>query len=222
MKVSEIMKTRFLYFDGDESLLGAARKLFAKNRRDVPVLYQGKFIGMLTTSDIAEAMVRGGITENSRQELIAKLGGEPIRKHIKRALLGPSGLDPEKEINEVFIFLAKSDVECIPAIDRRRRLMGVVFASDARKIMFRILSQGSPQENAPKKRSAPRRGGVDTAIDQIEQFVRQKGTVSSEEVAVQFKLPLSTVEDYAVSLEKYRLLKIEYTMFGKMTLKRPE
>lgn len=83
--------------------------------------------------------------------------------------------------------------------------------------------KAAPQESkpaAPELATADSRGN--TAIDQVLRFVEKKGIVSSSDVAREFKLPVSEIEQYAVSLEKHGILQIEYTMLGKMKLKKKE
>ncbi|HQT44354.1 MAG TPA: hypothetical protein PLO51_00085, partial [Candidatus Micrarchaeota archaeon] len=59
-----------------------------------------------------------------------------------------------------------------------------------------------------------------TAIDSILQFVQKNGSAKAIELAREFKIPVEEVEEYAESLEKHGLLKIEYSLFGQMTLKK--
>lgn len=222
MKVSDIMKTKFLYLDASDPFSAGAAKLLGKNRCEIPVLSNGRFIGMFALTDVAAAFVKKKVAADAPRDVIAKLRDEPVSRHMKRPLFGCPRLAPDWDIMKAFMLLARAPCECLPVIDRKGRLLGVVFAEDLKKRMVELLEERFSATPGRKVREDRYVGGSDTTIDEVLRFVQAKGTVSAEEVAGKFSIPVANIEEYALSLEKNGLLKIEYTLLGRMRIKRVE
>jgi hypothetical protein len=83
-----------------------------------------------------------------------------------------------------------------------------------------------PQSRKGQKPSAPSEPDEDlgngTALDMVLHYVQVKGVATAEEVAARFKIPEPEIEEFAISLEKHGLLKVEFNFMGKMTLKKVE
>lgn len=223
MKISEIMKTKFLLFEGDETIYEVSKKLDAKKRREAPVQWKGKFMGMITLSAIASALSRKGILENLSAQGAAKMRAEPIRKFIHLPMFAHIHLEPDMDLAAAAKILAGRNAECIPVLDSRKKLVGVVFPPDLGKKLLGALEFGiAAGEKKKATAKEAKKGTGDTAIDNVLEFVNKKGMTTCEEIAKEFNLPIQTVEGYAQSLETYGLLKIDYTLLGKMKLKRVE
>jgi predicted transcriptional regulator len=92
MRISEIMKKEFLCIEPDDTLASAAKKIVGRGLSEAPVMGEGKFRGMLCTSDLAASLVRHQILNIKPLQADApKVGGEAVIKHIKstRAWLAP-------------------------------------------------------------------------------------------------------------------------------------
>ena len=219
MKISDIMKKEFLVFEADTTLAEAAKKLVEEGQSEAPVVRARKFIGMFLTSDLAAVFVKGGIFGLRRADT-GKVGSDVVSKHIRST---KTWLHPDTDMLSAFLLLVHRNVDVIPVLDKGRKVMGVVRVSDLRKEMNKILSEGGklPVRTADKAQELDMLGGK-TAIDHIVHFVQKRGSASAEEVAKQCNLTIQEVEEYANSLEKNGLLKLEYNLFGKMKLHKPE
>jgi hypothetical protein len=124
---------------------------------------------------------------------------------------------------QALLALSKKGMGIVPVLDKGRRLVGVVHASDLHREMARMLSEGG---KAAAKAAAAEDDGEsahgNTAIDGIVSYVKRKGPATSEEVARGCGLTVPEVEEYATSLEKNGFLRLEYSILGKMKLKAPE
>ncbi len=221
MKIIDLAKRKFLCFESDDTVSYAAKMLAEKNLREAPVLRQGKFIGMFTTSDIAAALVKKGMLGRAGLADLSKVKNELVYKHMSQR---PIWLDPQADVLGAFAFLVHNSAGSIAVVDRKkgRRLVGVVLASDIRKEMAKLLAGGKEGGRAVAKELAASDFGGKTAIDQILRYVEKKSPTDAGEVAKQFKLSVKEVEEYADSLSKHGLLKVEYNIIGKMKLKKME
>ena len=222
MRISDIMRKDFLCIEPDDTLVSAVRKLTAKGLSEAPVMGEGKFRGMLCTSDIAAALVRHDILNTKpRQADAPKAGGEAVMKHIKstRAYLAP-----EADILSAFLLLVHHNIETLPVLNKTGRVIGVVSGSDLRQEMLKMFASGSSKKQEKARKMAVRRKEASvkgtTAIDQLVHFVRQAGTVSAPEAAKRCNLTVDEVESYALSLEKNGILKIDYDVLGNMKLQK--
>ncbi len=222
MKVSDVMKSKFLFFYAEDPIYQVARKLEASGQREAPVIWHDKFIGMISFSGIAAALTRRKLVDNLTQEGAAAIRPEPIRKYIYRTpMFMRITLDPDMPVSKAIAILAARNAEIVPVVDRKQKLLGVVHSKNIRDLIMDVLSFGL--SSAAKKSEEEKWGDghkLNTTIDRIHKFVVEKGTVSAEQVAKQFKLPVPTIEEYAQSLEKHGLLRIEYTVLGEMVIKR--
>ncbi|MEM2138248.1 MAG: CBS domain-containing protein [Candidatus Anstonellaceae archaeon] len=220
MKISEIMKKSFLFFDSDDTIASAAKRLVEKGQSEAPVVREGKFIGMFLTSDLCAALVKTSIFGKPKAEDAVKVQNQIVGKHIgsRRTYLAP-----EADILSAFLLLVHRNVDIIPVIDKERKILGIVKAEDVRKEILKMLSSGGkiPVRTPEKLQQMDALGGK-TAIDLIVHYVEEKGVASAKEVAKHCNLTVDEVEEYAASLEKNRLLKLEYDILGKMKLRRPD
>lgn len=220
VKIANIMKKNFLFFDSEDTVGFAAKKLVEKGQSEAPVIHEGKFMGMFLTSDLAAALVKTSVFGKPQKADGVKVQHQPVGKRIgsRRTFL-----TQEADILSAFLLLVHRNVDIIPVINKERKVLGVVRAEDVRKEMLRMLSAGGeiPVRTPERLQQLDALGGK-TAIDQILHFVEQKGAASAKEVAKQCNLTVDEVEEYANSLEKNHLLKLEYDILGKVKLKKPD
>jgi CBS domain-containing protein len=219
MKISDIMRKEFLVLEADDTLASAAKKLVEEGQSEAPVVRARKFLGMFLTSDLAAVFVKKGIFGVTRADT-QKVREDVVSKHIRST---KTWLHPDTDMLSAFLLLVHRNVDVIPVLDKGRKVMGVVRVSDIRKEMSKMLSEGGklPVRTPDKLQELEMLGGK-TAIDHIVHYVQKKGSATAEEVAKSCNLTIQEVEEYANSLEKNGLLKLEYNLFGKMKLHKPE
>jgi CBS domain-containing protein len=219
MKISDIMRKDFLVLEADDTLAHAAKKLVEENQSEAPVVRARKFLGMFLTSDLAAVFLKKGIFSVSQADT-QKVKDDVVSKHIRST---KTWLHPETDILSAFMLLVHRNVDVIPVLDKSRKIMGVVRVSDIRKEMAKMLSEGGklPVRTPEKAQELDMLGGH-TAIDHIVHYVQKRDSATAEEVAKHCNLTIQEVEEYSNSLEKNGLLKLEYNLFGKMKLHKPE
>ena len=224
MKISAMMDKEFFSLDAADTLGYAAKKFAEKKLSEAPVISQGRLAGMLTTSRIAEALVKTRLVGKPREADAVKAGGMSVGKHMFR---GAIFLHEDAELVEAISMLSNYNIGSIPVVDKKGAVVGVLWADDLQKAMADMLSGKGSAKGATAQVSASETmesdsGGGKTAVDQILRYVEKKGSATSSELARLFSLPLSEVEEYAISLEKHGLLMLEYDILGKMKLRKKE
>jgi CBS domain-containing protein len=235
MKASELMKQNTLVFDADDSVYYVLRTLEQKNRREAPVTAMGKYLGMITLSDIARAVSRSRLIGKESLDLAMKVRGTSIRRYVKNPLFVRTYVFPEDSMEGVVSFFSRRNSECIPVVDRKKKLVGVVHGEDLRKAMFEELSLGLTTQSGVRRQrraasvaSVPsavaiaRPNGIGTYIDSILGYVNDRRSATADEVAKKFNISVQNVEAYAKSMELNGLMRVEYSVLGKMTLKKVE
>jgi CBS domain-containing protein len=219
MNVSGLMKTKFLSFQADETMASAAKKMAQHRISEAPVLNGWKFIGMLRLSDIAAAMVKLRLFQNPALRNAREVQNQKIGRHARAKGIW---LRPESGIPSLFLYLKRQNAEQAPVVDQQMRLVGMVYSSDVSKEISRMLSSGLKAPiNAPAHEQEPERLGGQTPVDQLVHLIEKKGSIRVADAARQFGLSREEIQDYAKSLEKSNLIKIEYGLFG-MRLVRPD
>jgi CBS domain-containing protein len=220
MKVSELMKKNSLVFESDETVSHAAAALVKKGQACAPVVRGGKYLGMITLSDIASTLVKNGFFGASQQD------GKGAQKDavFKHMRASNASLKEDDGMPKALFFLSQHNLPILPVTDRRGALLGVINSSELGEEIVQMVSSKHSAKGAKDEqdKKVKEEIGGETAVDDIVRYVQKRGVATSEEVARACKLTQDEVEEYATSLERDGLLKIEYTIFGVMKLCKPE
>ncbi len=217
MKISELMRKKYLSFDANDKFNHAAVKLLRKKQREAPVTRAGKLVGVFSVSDIAGALVQRDMFGKITQAKPEKIREEPVKKHMtQRTLYLKEGMD----LTSALLFITHKNPDSIPVVDGKGNLVGVVLSADLKRNMLKTISAGDKEAAIDEVCKPDEAGASPTAIDSILQFVQKNGSAKAIALAREFKIPVEEVEEYAESLEKHGLLKIEYSLLGEMTLKK--
>ncbi len=220
MKISEIMRKIYLSFDANDKFYHSAVKLLRKKQREAPVTRAGKLVGVFSVSDIAGSLVHKNFIGKITKMNMKQVRNETVRKHMTRKVLY---LNAEADIVSAYLFISHKNPDTIPVVDKKGNLLGVVLSADLKHEMLKILTEGAepvPETSIEEVNKTSEGETGRTAIDSILFYVQSKGAVEALALAREFKIPVEEVEEYAESLEKHGLLKIEYNLFGKMTLRK--
>lgn len=224
MKLTELIKKDFLSFESDDKLSNAARRLSSAGVSEAPVLQKKKYLGMFSASDIARVLVKESVFGKPTAANFKARREDPLFKHMHHF---SATLTPDSDIISAYLVLLHKNVDIIPVVNKNRTLAGVVRASDIRKKMSEMLSEGGKvpsraQSAADNAQLSLETAAGNTSLDLVLQFVQKKGATTAKEVSDKFKIPENEIEEYALCLEKHGLLKIEYDFFGKMKLRKAE
>jgi CBS domain-containing protein len=219
MKISELMEKDPLQFEVDDTLEYAAKMLAKRGMSDAPIVEARKLIGIISTSDIASVFIKHNLLSSTKAD-VTRVHKEPVSKHMHKV---KSWLRETDDLFKAIEYLAATPCDSILVTNKADRLVGVLLANTVCEEMAKMLlgRQGEMPSRATDKIAAEEKG-QETAVDHIVNFVRKKGVASAPEVAKECGITVKEVEDYATSLERDGILRVEYTMFGEMKLRKPE
>ncbi|MCX8175141.1 MAG: CBS domain-containing protein [Candidatus Micrarchaeota archaeon] len=217
MGISRIVRRDFPTLSPQDTLLEAARKLQKCKVNELPVVERGKLAGVFSISDLAAALVKESILGKTAPADVSRARSGLVGQHMSRA---PRWLWEDADVASAMAFFIHHHGDCIPVLDRKGKVVGAVLADDVRGQMVAILAGEKRVKKGGAAGEAPAAGA--TPIDQLLHYIQARGSATAEEVAKQFRLPLEEVEEYALSLEKHGLLRLEYSILGKMKIMKKE
>ncbi|MCX6772945.1 MAG: CBS domain-containing protein [Candidatus Micrarchaeota archaeon] len=239
MKISDIIDRTPVIIEAGDTLSSAAKRMAEKKISCAPVVSMGKLLGLITTSDLAAALVKESVIGRPKQADTAKARTLPAGKHLSQKAFW---LLEDASVFDAIVLLVHHQTDMIPIADKKGKFTGIVWAEDVRKEIAAMLidsqkganegketkgAKGAAAASASASSPAPGTGAQDqnegrTAIDKILRYVDKKGSANASEIAKQFSLPISEVEEYAMSLEKHGLLTLDYDILGKMKLRKKD
>ena len=212
MNVSDLMKKEFSYLQTEETLASAARKMAQDGISEVPVMQGWKYAGIIRLADISGAAVKGGMFQKPSLDDPKKVQGQKIMKYVRNR---GAWLKPGFDLASVLLYIRRNNAEVVPIVDSQTRLVGVIYASEiCREISKMLMDAARGTKDMPSVQQGPERKGSQTPIDQLVRLVEKKGSVKVSEAAKVCGLSNSEIQDYAKSLEKSNLIRIEYGIIG--------
>ncbi len=123
--ISKFMSTNPFSVDKNSSLLKAAELMKKNHIRHLPVLYEGKCEGILSSTDV---------------NLIRTINGVDIEKMLVRDCFTPNAyaVAPETLLDHVMDEMAEHKYGCVPVLDREK-LVGIFTWVDALKASSELL-----------------------------------------------------------------------------------
>jgi len=136
MKISEIMRRAFWVVDGVDSL-GAAHRLMQQNSiRHLPVLREGKLVGLLSERDILQCRANLGP------------GDDWTFVRVSEAMArAPQTANPEDSLTEVAARLAAGTLDALPIVELGH-LVGIVSITDVLAAEVRAAMAPTPPSQA--------------------------------------------------------------------------
>jgi len=216
MKISGLVRRDFVFLQSDETLASAAKKMEDNGLIEMPVLSERKFAGVLRISDLAAAMMRPNLFQRPVVEDARKVQNQAVIRHLR---LRNAWIRPESDIVSVFLYIKRHGASVVPIVDRQMKVTGVIHASDVCREISEMLLEGQAQ-TAPEKGGKQEQLEGQTPIDQLVNLVNREGSVSVADAAKRCRLSRAEIQDYAKSLEKSNIIRIEYGILG-MRLAKP-
>lgn len=151
MKVSDIMAKEVISVRKSDRVIDVAELLHQKGLNGVPVVENGKVLGMITEADL----VSHGPAAFHIPSLIKFFQEFKLEKYISgknkddfqsvfeadaRSVMNPDyvSISPEAEITELIKIFKEKHVNPIPVVDSEKNILGVVSLSDIIKLISRF------------------------------------------------------------------------------------
>ncbi len=124
--VSHYMTDEVVTIDEDTSLLEAHRLMGTKRIRFLPVIHDGQMVGVVTRTDLMSSDP-SRLASRHNQELSLKILIQPVEKVMTRSIISTA---PDSLIIDAARLMLERKVHCLPVIDDRKNLVGVISESD--------------------------------------------------------------------------------------------
>jgi acetoin utilization protein AcuB len=115
--------------DPDTSLLEAQRLMGIKRIRSLPVLEEGKLVGLVTRTDMVKVEPSRFASPKNQEQSLPLL--QPVEKIMTRRLF------PQPRISLVTVAksMLENKIHCLPVLDNDGQLSGIITDSD----LFRMV-----------------------------------------------------------------------------------
>jgi CBS domain-containing protein len=123
VQADDALRVRSIMTDGpgacspDETLNAAAQRMWDLDCGSVPVLQDGKLVGIITDRDICMAAYTRGLPPTAIRV------GDIMAKHVHSC-------GPEESLERAATLMADAQMRRLPVIDAERRLLGIVSLAD--------------------------------------------------------------------------------------------
>jgi CBS domain-containing protein len=115
------------------TLLEAHTQMGAKRIRSLPVVEEGKIVGLVTRTDLMSSDPSRPAMQNSK-ETSTKVLAQPVEKVMVTSVIT---LDPAAEITEAARIMLEKKIHCLPVVDAKQQMLGIITESD----LFLMLLQ---------------------------------------------------------------------------------
>jgi acetoin utilization protein AcuB len=138
MLVREWMTKNPVTVEEDGSMDDAIRLLKERKIRMLPVMKKHKLVGIVTDGDVKRASASDATTLDIH-ELLYLISRIKVRNIMTRE---PISVTPDFTVEETAELLLKKKISCVPVVDSREALVGVITQSDIFKVLISLTGVG--------------------------------------------------------------------------------
>lgn len=131
LRVEDYMTSDLVVVDQDTSLLEAQRLMGIKRIRSLPVVEEGKLIGLVTRTDMVKVEPSRFASPHNQEQSLAILL-QPIEKIMTRRLVTTTS---RASLVSVAKSMLENKIHCLPVLDSDGQLNGIITDSD----LFRMV-----------------------------------------------------------------------------------
>jgi len=135
--VREIMTTELTTLEHDATLLDAALLMRSSGFRHLPVVKEGRLVGVLSDRDVhrASPSIFSNITPEEYNRLFETT---PIAKVMARE---PVSVSPETPVPDVVRLMHEHKFGSVPVVEGDQQLVGIVTTTDMLRVLSELLSK---------------------------------------------------------------------------------
>ncbi len=135
MKVAELMSTELVTLTEDETLAHAQRCMERGRIRHLPVVRDGRIVGLVTHRDLLAASfsVFADVQSSQQRRVFATI---PVSELMHAEVVTVSPDDP---VSTAARTLLRSKFGCLPVVDADGTLVGIVTEADFLRLTVRLL-----------------------------------------------------------------------------------
>jgi CBS domain-containing protein len=131
--VADYMTDEVVTVSRDTTLLEAHTLMGAKRIRSLPVIEEGKIVGLVTRTDLMSSDPSRPAMQNS-QETSTKV----LAQHVEKVMITDViTIAPSSELTEAARIMLEKKIHCLPVVDEKQQMLGIITESD----LFLMLLQ---------------------------------------------------------------------------------
>lgn len=211
MEVKDIMLTKFISFQADDSLDTVLGTLIKNHINSAPVFKEDEFLGILSDKTIIKYFSPKKFLH------LWSVGKKTNMQNIKKfraglAIKRPAfKLKSDQPLSSILSKLSSAH-ECIPVFhDHDSELVGIVRTENVLRYILKEMAKDSyiqsKDPNMPKKDSKY----INTVVDNMLWLINQNEKISAKKLANELGISIATVEELGETLRKHNLIKINYS-----------
>lgn len=135
--VRDIMTTELTTLEADAKLLDAALLMRSSGFRHLPVVKDGKLVGLLSDRDVHRASP-SMFSNTSPEEYNRLFETTPIEKVMTK---DPVSVSPDAPVSEVVRLMHQHKYGSVPVVDASGGLAGIVTTTDMLRILSELLGE---------------------------------------------------------------------------------
>lgn len=218
VKISEIMRKKFVYFDVDDTVSAAMHAMQHHHIEQAPVIVRGRFAGLVRATRLARLILKAKLFGGNEFSDAHKAGARKVGNFAMPHERTVKSTDDVAEGVAAFAMTGDSQVY---VLDKKRKVVGMVHAKDLLGHMGHLMAakRAAPQMikiAQQEQESSPRQA---TTIDEVLRYVRKNGATNVDAIAKHLNITPAEVEDYAEVLQKSGYIKIDYGLLGMAKLR---
>lgn len=212
MKVRDILRTPYTYFDANDTLEMITKVFNQRHIASAPVVKEGIYVGMISDASIAKRFLPRkflGIWTIEEPAPIALLRRLTASELFEKG--GPV-LTPEDDLLDVLPVIIGKRLDCIPVVESKtsRRLVGIVRGSDIVRLFLQYFA--TYEMKRLEKAPTPERLEMETVVGRMLSIVDAEGIASVSSLAIRLGITKETAERLGQELEKHGLLRVRYRL----------
>ena len=135
MKVRELMTTDLVTLTEDETLAHAERCMARGRIRHLPVVRDGRLVGLITHRDLLAASfsIFADVDRKQQRRVFATI---PVKDLMHRDVVT---IGPELPVAEAARILLRNKFGCLPVVGEDETLLGLVTEADFLRLTVRLL-----------------------------------------------------------------------------------
>ncbi|MCX8175271.1 MAG: CBS domain-containing protein [Candidatus Micrarchaeota archaeon] len=207
MKVKEIMRKDFVYFQADAKMDFIVRTLAQKGISSAPVFDRGEFLGILGEKDLLRYFSPAHfpfLWIKDKPSPIEKMKSVTASDLCHKPAFV---LKPEDRLDESLSKIA-SATECIPVIDDGK-VVGLLRSEDILNFFLMELAKGDFSSIKASEEDSQKMG---SAMDEILRIVRKENEVSVKRISSELGLSFKTAEKLCEILARHHLIEMHYSL----------
>lgn len=131
--VSDFMTGKVITISRNTTLLEAHHLMGVKRIRSLPIVEEGKLIGLVTRTDLMSSDPSRLALKNS-QEAYDKILSQPVEKVMVTEIIT---ISPDAELTEAARIMLAKKIHCLPVVSEKQKMRGIITESD----LFLMLLQ---------------------------------------------------------------------------------